>query len=127
MGYDIDIVNQEGAILEAKSNHGIEGSTFVLGGTTKLEFAMTYNYSNIMSLTPLGSASNLQEQRVADTIQDISNSVAFIVKTYPTEWAKNPNDYWKSCPYNVKAALEALMQLALLGIEIDPECKWSIS
>jgi hypothetical protein len=127
MGYDIDIVNQEGTIIEANSNHGIKGSTFVLGGTTRLEFAMTCNYSDIMKLTPLGSASNLQDKKVADTIQDISDSVAFIVKEYPTEWAKNPNNYWVAHPYNVKVALESLMQLALLGIEVDPECKWSIS
>lgn len=127
MGYDIDILSKEGEILHATEKHDIKGSTYAVGGTTALELAITFNYSSIISDTPLDSIRNLNGQKVSDTIKIIADSIAYIIAKHPTTWYVNTGNYWAATSFNAKRALESLLEIAQLGVSLDPECTWGIS
>jgi hypothetical protein len=127
MGYDIDILSKDGEQLHATDKHDIKGSTYAIGGTTRLELSITYNYSSIISGTPLDSVRDLNGEKVSDTIKTLTDSIADIMSKHPLAWNVDTGNYWNPTAFNAKKALESLLELAQLGLATDPECKWSIS
>ena len=108
MSYDIylkDPVTNQACILD--NSHNFKGGTYQVGGSSTADFNITYNYS-----------SKFKELFGEDGIRSLygltgSQSIPILTKAI-LKLKDDPYqiDYWKMTEGNVKAALNALLQLA---------------
>jgi hypothetical protein len=114
MSYWVYLTDERGDALPVDSF--IDGGTYALGGTTRAELNVTYNYAKIYG--PLGfSLRDLDGKTAAETIAQIANIVAQI----GTE--RDSGDYWAPTPGNAGRALSRLLEWA----KQHPAGLWSVS
>lgn len=116
MGYSINLTDPvSGNVLELDAPHHMRGSTYAVGGDTRLCLNVTYNYAKhfcrvfgekgIRSIYGMTGAESLSV--LGEAISQLGNDV-------------DP-DYWTATEGNAKAALFQLRAMALLR----PDGVWS--
>lgn len=108
MSYWIYLKDENGDTCEV-DNHE-EGGIYALGGTTKAELNVTYNYADKFKFR------ELHHKKASDSITQLVAAVL----SYGTE--RDP-DYWKSTPGNVGHVCWILMKWAMA----HPDAIWYVS
>lgn len=108
MSYDISLVEPDGSIADLGSEAPC-GGTHVMGGTTKAEFNITYNYAPLLYeyIDPLLGVRWLYGRSGRDTAPRLLEAVLAIPPSPPSI------DYWAPTPGNVRAAIKALLDMAI--------------
>ncbi|RYD68692.1 MAG: hypothetical protein EOP83_00260 [Verrucomicrobiaceae bacterium] len=98
----------------------MRGGTYVLGGTPEASLNITYNYAKIFHAC-LGE----------DGIRSIYGKTADESIAMLREGMSKLNhtdvhpDYWQACEGNVAAAMQGLIDIALMVKEVDPTAVWA--
>ena len=117
MSYDLYIDNkQTGEHVRLPEKHEFTGGTFALGGTDYAWLNVTYNYSGHFRDALGGDGLNdFAGKNVRDTLQKLRDGIAFLGDAEPSD------DYWEACAGNAKRALQNLLSLAELTIDVYPD------
>lgn len=101
MSYDVSLGNRDGVVVV--ENHS-DGGTYVLGGTTKAELNITYNYGKVYALCDF-SIKDLEGRRASDVIEKMRQ----VVEKLGT---RQHTDYWAPTLGNAGYALSILLKWA---------------
>ena len=116
MSYDINLrdpVTKEVVMFDAK--HQIKGSTYIIGGTTKANLTITYNYSTLFTeLFGVNGIRFIYGKTGAESIPLLQKAINELGNN------SDPN-YWMPVEGNVKRALYGLLAFA----ELRPDGIWS--
>lgn len=110
MSYDIDIVDDEGNIIEFSDKHNIAGGTYMLGGTSAASLNITYNYAphyykHIDAKHGIRALYGMKASQVAAALLPVIQELGI----------ERDEDYWKNTPGNAGHALFNLMTLCLMA------------
>ena len=105
-----------GETLDVAEPHHIKGGTYAIGGTTALEFNVTYNYGAIIRDVLDGGIPGLDGKTGAETIPLLQSAIDKLGDDV------DPN-YWQPTEGNAKRALCGLVDLA----QMRPDGVWRIS
>ena len=106
MSWDISLENDRGPVVVDRH---AEGGTYPLGGTTRAELNVTYNYADLFPFRELDG------QRAGDTRERMREAIAVL-------GTQRDQDYWTPTPGNVGHALEILLAWA----DQYPEATWRV-
>lgn len=115
MSYDIDLTDPvTGDVLEVDNAHHLRGGTYMVGGTKRLHFNITYNYSKHFKRV-LGEEGirSLYGKTGAESIPIIKKAISELGDDVDT-------DYWQPTEGNAKRALHGLLALA----QMRPDGVW---
>lgn len=114
MSYDICLRDSTGNVLESDEPHDIAGGTYAVGGTTRAEIDITYNYApTFYALLGDRSIRSIYGMTGADSLPVLKAAADKLS-------GERGGDYWASTDGNVKAALLDLVRLA----EMFPAGVW---
>ena len=115
MGWDIDLVNEDGKPVEVPS-HTV-GSNYIIGGRVEASMLVTYNYSDHYRAC-LDSEKRLMclhEKKAKDTIKQLEIAIRLL-------GTNRDKDYWKPTPGNAGYILSVLLGWA----KLHPEAVWKV-
>lgn len=116
MSYDIELVDPvTKQVLELDSPHHMRGGTYVLGGNSRAELNITYNYCShyrkTIGLNGIRTIYGMTGAQSIPVLKDAANKLGDDVN----------EDYWKATEGNAKQALLQLVALA----EMRPDGVWA--
>lgn len=119
MSWDVSL-ERNGVPVEVDRHE--EGGTYVMGGTTRADLNVTYNYGQCFRLlgTPWTPDGGLQENLHGLTAAKTINRLEYAVATLGTKTFK---DYWAPTPGNAGHALSILLKWA----KQYPDAVWRVS
>ena len=121
MSWDIDLLDEQGAVIELPESHE-EGGTCALGGTNSASLNVTYNYQEAYRLCPgfdgkdVFFPRDLKGRKAKDTVEVLQA----VVDRLGTKQYKA--DYWAPTPGNAGYAMETLLSWA----RQFPEAVWDV-
>lgn len=115
MSYDIELRHPvTGEPIELDAPHHMRGGTYVMGGTTRLELNVTYNYAKhyyrVMGEAGIRSIYGKTGAESVPMLREAASKLGDDVD----------DDYWKATEGNAKAALLQLIALAMMR----PDAIW---
>jgi len=115
MSYDLELVSPNtGEILQVDEKHHIRGGTFVVGGTTRLELNVTYNYAPYFYRV-------LGESGIREIYgRTGEESIPILEKAIEMLGDDVSRDYWEPTEGNARQVLIALVELAKMA----PHGEW---
>ena len=116
MGWDIELVDSEGKIVEVPRHW--EGSTIAISGIEYADLNLTYNYSKwyYEFLDSKEGLRWLNNKKAKDTIKTMEKAIEKL-------GTERDNDYWAPTPGNAGYALSILIHWA----KQHPEATWKIA
>lgn len=118
MSYDVDLIDQDGQLVQVE-HHEADGGTYVVGGTNDASLNITYNYGSIYSLVDPdyeGLAEQLDGKSALQTTAWLERMVAAL-------GTHQYRDYWAPTPGNAGHALNILLGWA----REHPDARWEVS
>lgn len=113
MGYSVEL-RKDGAVVEVPRHS--EGGTYALGGTSRAELSITYNYSEHYEQIDDTGLRWLYGKRAGDTEDVLREAVGDL----GTEKSDN---YWEATEGNAGRALSILLDWA----QQHPDAEWRVS
>lgn len=106
MSYDIELVDNDGEVVALDEPMDLRGGTFIVGGTSRAWFNITYNYSKYFyDVLGKDGIRSIYGKTVAETLPILEEAAAKLgTDTDP--------DYWKATEGNARNALLGLITLA---------------
>jgi hypothetical protein len=122
MGYGLTLVHPvTRETLELDTPHQMRGSTYAIGGDTRLSLSVTYNYANrYYPLIPetedaRGSLWALHGMSAVDSIPILERAISLLGDDVS-------DDYWEATEGNAKVALVQLLTMA----KLRPDGVWEV-
>lgn len=112
MSYDIHLEDENGKVIEFAEKHDIRGGTYALGGTTRAELNITYNYACYFY-------EKIDAEHGIRALYGMKARVAapMLLSAIQQLGIARSSDYWESTPGNAGAALYDLLTLCLMAPE----------
>lgn len=106
MGYDISFLDPVSKqMIQLEHTHHMHGGTYAIGGTSNLEFYITFNYAEIYSKHNFNVVDDLNGKLAVDVIPVLDRVISELGDdTDP--------DYWNPTEGNAKRALITLRTMA---------------
>jgi len=114
MSYDIELVDPvTKGVLELDAPHHMKGGTYAVGGTSRAELNITWNYGEILRCVIPEGIRGLYGKTGSESIP--------ILKTAISNLGDDAHpDYWQATEGNVKKALCQVLALA----QLRPDGVW---
>ena len=115
MSYDLELVGENGMVVQFDTPHAIRGGTYAMGGTTKAAFNITYNYAPHYYRT--------MGEKGIRTIYGMTGreSLPILDAAIGALGTDEHPDYWEPTEGNARVALLNLRLLASMA----PDAKWT--
>ena len=106
MSYDIELLDPvTRKCLEMPDKHQMQGATYAVGGTTSMEFNITYNYSTLLYRVLDGGIRSIYGLSGLESIPLLEEAIGKLGN-------KVDEDYWIATEGNIKRALNSLLTFA---------------
>jgi hypothetical protein len=108
MSYDIELTDPvTGEVLEADEAHHMRGGTYAVGGTTRLELNITYNYAPyfVYAFASADGIRSIYAKTGAESIPIMEAAAALLGDDADV-------DYWRATEGNAKRAILQLLAMA---------------
>ena len=115
MSYDIELqdpITKE--TLELDNAHHMRGGTYAIGGTTRAELNITYNYAKHYEIFGQEGIREIYGKTGAESIPILQNAIALLGDNVHS-------NYWEPTEGNAKRALIQLLALA----QMRPDGIWA--
>jgi len=110
MSYSIEIIDKNTEeIVEIESKFDICGASYIIGGTTSLEFNITFNYATKINSALEGGIKGLNDKEVLVVVNELAKAICKIPYESPSD------NYWEDTWGNARFALIDLLNLCLLA------------
>jgi len=106
MSYDIEIIGNDGNVLETEKEHSLKGGTYAVGGTTEAWLNITYNYSSFFRTA-------INEEKGVRFLygKSVKECIPILEKAIHQLGTKVSDNYWEATAGNAGKALFDLLEL----------------